>query len=209
MLEQERKARPAAGALPSAEGPAPYARATAPVSVGGARAGYGALLTVLPVGIYTVGADHLVRSMNPEAARLTGAVPEAVIGRRCEEVLACSFCDQPGGCVVDQARRDADMRLDSPVEIRRADGTRLKVRVDAVPLGGGEVAITLRDAHPPGESPVGAPPLSDDPHQHMREALTRAAGSVTLAARLLGVHRTTLWRWMCEAGLDRKSFMPV
>jgi PAS domain S-box-containing protein len=42
----------------------------------------------------------------------------------------------------------------------------------------------------------------------MRAALHRAAGSVTLAARLLGVHRTTLWRWMCDADLDRKDFLP-
>ncbi len=42
----------------------------------------------------------------------------------------------------------------------------------------------------------------------VRSALHRAAGSVTLAARLLGVHRTTLWRWMCEAGLKRKDFQP-
>jgi DNA-binding NtrC family response regulator len=47
------------------------------------------------------------------------------------------------------------------------------------------------------------------PVERMRDALRRAAGSVTLAARLLGVHRTTLWRWMGQAGLRRDDFLPA
>jgi PAS domain S-box-containing protein len=46
------------------------------------------------------------------------------------------------------------------------------------------------------------------PEERLRAALQRAAGNVTRAARLLGVHRTTLWRQMREAGLRRDDFLP-
>ncbi len=187
--------------------PAPAAAGgAARVAPAGPKSGVPALLHVLPVGIYTVGPDHTLLSINPEAARLTGVVPEQVIGKRCDEVLACSFCDEGGGCAAEQARACGEMSLDGPVEMRRADGTRVKVRIDAVPLSATEVAVTLREEGPGGGATPAAAPV--DGHSQIREALTRAAGSVTLAARLLGVHRTTLWRWMTEAGLDRKAFIP-
>jgi PAS domain S-box-containing protein len=40
----------------------------------------------------------------------------------------------------------------------------------------------------------------------IQDALRRTAGCVTRAARLLGIHRTTLWRHMREAGLRREDF---
>ncbi|MHC4547391.1 MAG: sigma-54 interaction domain-containing protein [Planctomycetota bacterium] len=46
------------------------------------------------------------------------------------------------------------------------------------------------------------------PEDRVCAALKRAAGNVTRAARLLGVHRTTLWRQMREAGLRREDFLP-
>jgi DNA-binding NtrC family response regulator len=50
---------------------------------------------------------------------------------------------------------------------------------------------------------------ASSPTDRVEDALRRAAGSVTLAARILGVHRTTLWRWMVERGLDRSSYRPA
>ncbi|MGQ0613384.1 MAG: sigma-54 interaction domain-containing protein [Planctomycetaceae bacterium] len=41
----------------------------------------------------------------------------------------------------------------------------------------------------------------------VREALRRTGGCVTRAARLLGMHRTTLWRHMREAGVHRAEFL--
>jgi len=41
----------------------------------------------------------------------------------------------------------------------------------------------------------------------IRTALERTGGCVTRAARLLGVHRTTLWRQMREAGVRREDFL--
>ena len=48
-----------------------------------------------------------------------------------------------------------------------------------------------------------------DSSERVCDALRRAAGSVTRAAGLLGVHRTTLWRWMGAAGLSREDFFPA
>jgi PAS domain S-box-containing protein len=50
--------------------------------------------------------------------------------------------------------------------------------------------------------------VAAQPEERLRAALQRAAGNVTRAARLLGVHRTTLWRQMREAGLRRDDFLP-
>jgi transcriptional regulator with PAS, ATPase and Fis domain len=45
------------------------------------------------------------------------------------------------------------------------------------------------------------------PEDRLRAALGRTGGCVTRAARLLGIHRTTLWRQMREAGLKRDDFL--
>ncbi|MDQ7082212.1 MAG: helix-turn-helix domain-containing protein [Aquificota bacterium] len=47
-------------------------------------------------------------------------------------------------------------------------------------------------------SPV---PRSSDEADRIREALKQAGGNKSLAAKLLGIHRTTLWRKMRELGI--------
>jgi transcriptional regulator with PAS, ATPase and Fis domain len=49
--------------------------------------------------------------------------------------------------------------------------------------------------------------LAAVPEDRIRAALGRTGGCVTRAARLLGIHRTTLWRQMREAGLRRDEFL--
>jgi transcriptional regulator with PAS, ATPase and Fis domain len=49
--------------------------------------------------------------------------------------------------------------------------------------------------------------LAAVPEDRIRAALGRTGGCVTRAARLLGIHRTTLWRQMREAGLTREQFL--
>jgi PAS domain S-box-containing protein len=49
--------------------------------------------------------------------------------------------------------------------------------------------------------------LAAAPEDRIRAALGRTGGCVTRAARLLGIHRTTLWRQMREAGLNRDDFL--
>jgi PAS domain S-box-containing protein len=48
---------------------------------------------------------------------------------------------------------------------------------------------------------------SATPEDRMRVALERTGGCVTRAARLLGIHRTTLWRQMREKGFHRGDFL--
>lgn len=51
---------------------------------------------------------------------------------------------------------------------------------------------------------VGMMPIGDvNDHQHLRQTLSQAGWNVAKAARLLGVSRTTLYRKMVEAGLNR------
>ena len=42
--------------------------------------------------------------------------------------------------------------------------------------------------------------------QRMLDALRDEDGSVTAAAARLGVHRTTLWRWMKSRGMRREDY---
>jgi transcriptional regulator with PAS, ATPase and Fis domain len=102
-----------------------------------------ALLDVLPVGVFTVDRDMRVKLINAEAVRLTGADPLTIVGRPCDETFGCSFCGP--ACAAREALADGGTHRDAPVDLRRPDGTTVSVRIDAAPLGGGEVAVTLRD----------------------------------------------------------------
>ncbi|MCC7139729.1 MAG: sigma 54-interacting transcriptional regulator [Planctomycetes bacterium] len=102
-----------------------------------------ALLSILPVGVFTIGHDQHIRSINPEAARLTGLDPVAAIGRNCREVLRCAFCTDK--CAAQQAMCEGEVFRDCPVDITRPDGSQVCLRIDAAPVGDGEVAVTLRD----------------------------------------------------------------
>lgn len=103
------------------------------------------LLDALRVGVFTVDPANRVTRLNAEALRLTEADPAATLGTRCDQAFGCTFCDEEGGCPVEQARHGQCVRRGVPVAFRRADGSALALRVDAVPLPGGEVAVTLSD----------------------------------------------------------------
>ena len=102
-----------------------------------------ALLDVLPIGVFTIDRERRIRLMNGEAARLTGADLREVVGRRCDEAMRCNFCGPE--CAARAVFADGATHRDFPVELRRPDGSTVSVRIDAAPLGGGEVAVTLRD----------------------------------------------------------------
>jgi transcriptional regulator of acetoin/glycerol metabolism len=51
-----------------------------------------------------------------------------------------------------------------------------------------------------------AAPLPTEAEQRMYDALKDSDGSVTAAAARLGVHRTTLWRWMKSRGMRREDY---
>ncbi len=102
-----------------------------------------ALLDVLPIGVFTIDRDRKIRLMNGEAARLTGADLRQVVGRDCDETMRCNFCGPE--CAARASLVDGETHRDFPVELRRPDGSTVSVKIDAAPLGGGEVAVTLRD----------------------------------------------------------------
>jgi PAS domain-containing protein len=156
-----------------------------------------AFLDRLPVAVFTLGPDRRIRRMNPAAARLLGIDPSSAPGRRCDEVFGCDSCDE--GCGAEAAFATGEASVGSPVVAHPSGAPAIAFRIDAVPIAADEVAVVLYEvaaADPPGHD------------ERMKEALRRAAGSVTKAARLLDVHRTTLWRWMGAAGIDRKDFFP-
>jgi PAS domain S-box-containing protein len=181
-----------------------------------------ALLDALPVGVFTVDSGGSILCLNDEAARLSGVDALSSRGRPCAQVFRCAVCGPV--CLAKQARRRGRFDRALPTDVRGSDGTVRSVAVSSRALSGGEVAITLRDVTvaerlrrdletraAPAEAgaPAGAPATRDAAReQDTRAALHRAAGNVTIAARLLGVHRTTLWRRMCSKGLHREQFHP-
>ena len=102
-----------------------------------------ALLDVLPVGVFTMDRDRRIRLMNGEAARLTGADLREVVGRACDDVMHCTFCGPE--CAARASLIDGETHRECAVELRRPDGSKVSVKIDSAPLGGGEVAVTLRD----------------------------------------------------------------
>ncbi len=102
-----------------------------------------ALLDVLPVGVYIVDKDSRIRMMNGTAARLLRVDATKMVGRPCKEAMCCSFCGPK--CAAHDARDEGVTQRDFPVDLRRADGTTVSVKIDAAPLGRGDVAVTLRD----------------------------------------------------------------
>lgn len=146
------------------------------------RAEYQAFLEVLPVPVFTLDENMRVDAINAAATEVTGWQPGQAIGRQCNDLLHGEPCP---ACMAKETRMP---QRHVKSALTRPDGTHEQVYVDTVPLGGG-VAVVLRE-------------------DSMREALRRAGGCVTRAARLLGIHRTTLWRRMREEGLDRAEFLP-
>ncbi len=105
--------------------------------------GFRELLDALPVGLFILGPDQIVLQINETATRLLGVEADAAVGRPCDEVLRCSFCSET--CASCLARDNGEVQRAFPADLRGADGKQRSVLMDAVPLGGGPVAVVLRD----------------------------------------------------------------
>lgn len=162
--------------------------------------GLASLFEALPFPAYAIDANDQLIASNGEARALL-AQGLSLAGHTCAEVFRCTACGGP--CAAHEARRTGEIQRTFWTDIRPEGAAPKRVRMDAAPLDGGGVAIFLRDVADVGEGE----PLEPDA-QRAKEALRKAAGNVTLAAALLGVHRTTLWRWMNEYGLHRETFRP-
>lgn len=180
---------PAVGACctPSASRPAP---------------GLDALLEVLPFPAYTIDATDHVVSMNSAAKALMGPGTGAVAGQICRDVFHCQMCAVT--CAAQDARKTGEIQREFPVDMHPTNAPGKRVRIDAAPLENGLVAVMIRDVKDVADD--AKPPEPD--LERVKDALAKTAGNVTLAAALLDVHRTTLWRWMTEKGLHRKEFRP-
>jgi len=106
-------------------------------------AGMHALLDALPVGVFVIDGERTIETVNPAAAALLGFEPAQISGRRCNDVLACTYCGPHCAAVV---ARDTDRTQNaSPASLTTGGGQRRSVLMDAVPLGRGRVAVLLRD----------------------------------------------------------------
>jgi len=101
------------------------------------------LLDALPVGVFVIDGEQTIETLNPAAAMLLGYEQEQVSGRRCSEVLGCSYC---GPACAAMGARDADRtQVGFPAQLTTGKGRKRSVLMDAVPLGRGRVAVLLRD----------------------------------------------------------------
>jgi len=116
-------------------------RNDAPVSaIAGSCASF---LEILPVGVFVVDREQRLTAINPAAQKLLGVEGEQALGHQCREVLRCTFCGP--ACATCQARDDAQIHRAFPTEIRRADGSKCSLLIDAAPIEGGRVAVVIRD----------------------------------------------------------------
>jgi PAS domain S-box-containing protein len=104
---------------------------------------YAGLLELLPVGVFVIDRELRLVSINPAAQRMLGVSTEAAVGHICREVLRCSYCGP--ACASCQAREDGEVHRGFPTDIRRPDGSRCSLLIDAAPVGPDRVAVVLRD----------------------------------------------------------------
>lgn len=190
------------GCCGSGGGAPPAGKAAACAATGAPAPGLDALLEVLPFPAYTIDAGDRVVSMNTAARALLGPGAASPLGAVCRDVFHCQMCAVT--CAAQDARKTGEIRREFPVDLHPHGAAGKRVRIDAAPLEDGRVAVMVREV-----ADVAADAKPPEPDlERVRDALHRTAGNVTLAAALLDVHRTTLWRWMTEAGLHRQEFRP-
>jgi two-component system response regulator HydG len=101
------------------------------------------LLDCLPVGVFVIDRERTIETVNPAAVSMLGFEPEAAAGRRCAELLGCTYCGPT--CAAAQARDAEQPQVGFPAKLTTAGGKKRSILMDAVPLGLGRVAVLLRD----------------------------------------------------------------
>jgi len=102
-----------------------------------------ALLDALPVGVFVIDKERVIETLNPAAATMLGFEESRAQGNRCADLLGCTYCGP--NCAAAQARDAECTQVGFPAKVTTAGGTRRSIMMDAVPLGGGRVAVLLRD----------------------------------------------------------------
>ncbi len=146
---------------------------------------------------FRVDAERNVVEMSPAMERLTGFRADDAIGRSCLWLHRCEECLK--GCGVFEHGTVADKRL----RLFRSDGSEVEVlksgrvvRDEAGRITGAiEVVLPVVD----GTTSACAPEPTEA--LQIRAALERARYNRTVAARALGISRTSLWRKMKAYGI--------
>ncbi|HEX5138811.1 MAG TPA: sigma 54-interacting transcriptional regulator [Planctomycetota bacterium] len=101
------------------------------------------LLHALPVGVFVIDGERTIQTLNPAAADMLGFVEGQAAGRRCADLLGCTYCGP--SCAAMQAKDAEETQVGFPAKLTTAGGKKRAFVMDAVPLGQGRVAVLLRD----------------------------------------------------------------
>lgn len=154
------------------------------------------LLEAMGLSVVVLDPDCRIVRMNARAETLTQQTSAEVTGRLCGEVLRASPCGPR--CPVAMVKGGVEDACSGPMVIQDSDGQSIAVEVTASarrdkkgrPIGAVQV---LRRLGEPSFVPLPLRKVNQE-IAALREALERSGGSISEAARLLGMHRTTLWR---------------
>ena len=152
------------------------------------------LIDLADVPYFEVDAERNVIAMSPGMEKLTGFKADDILGRSCLRVHRCEECLK--GCGV----FDNGVVKDKRLELYRADGTVVEVsKSGQVFLNDkGDITGAIEIVRP--VNTADSRPESEEARR-VRQALIRAQYRRSIAARALGMSRTTLWRKMKEYGL--------
>jgi hypothetical protein len=187
------------------------------------------LLDAIPVGILVLDAERRVVALNRRLREWTGASARGAVGLPCREVVDHSACGEH--CPIPVMAPADGIRCFASVW-ERGPGPSLPLSISVGPIleSGGRIVGFLESVtadgfgfFPPNpeepafpDSPLDrwksfrrrapAPPeptWADVEHRLILDALVRAGGKRTEAAKLLGWSRSTLWRKMKARGMMR------
>ena len=99
------------------------------------------ILDNIPSGVYTVDQGMKLLSFNRSLERITGYPAEAVLGKKCTEVLRSDFCD--AGCPLKRSLRTGETIRGAEVNLRAKDGA-------VVPIASSTAVLRDEEGRPIG-----------------------------------------------------------
>ena len=169
------------------------------------------IIDSLPLALLALDEGCRLIRFNRPAERLTGHYRSKVLGCHCDAILAPDPCGPE--CPIKRVMQSGNEGRPETMSLRTADQRQIAVEIVGSPLLGprGRVigAVVLLGALPTAvdePEPPATIPWSAQKARHEREsileALAQAEGNITLAAKALSMHRTTLWRKIKRLGIN-------
>jgi PAS domain S-box-containing protein len=168
-----------------------------------------AVLGCVGDGVLTVDAHFRITSFNRAAEQITGVPAREALGKRCAEVLRADVCGN--GCAIRKVLESGGKVVDHPARIvvGRGGPAAISLSAEALRDDEGELlgAVEAFRARAAGESRTGAvgqgepSTLARAESDVIRRVLSATGGRVGIAAKKLGISRTTLWRKMKKYGI--------